>query len=43
MASHRSSSGGSGYYPLPPAFAEPAARLDPVHAAYVTGLFTAAN
>ena len=31
---------GVGYYPLPPLLAEPAARLDPVHAAYVTGLFT---
>ncbi len=30
---------GAGYYPLPPALAAPAARLDPVHAAYVTGLF----
>jgi SAM-dependent methyltransferase len=32
---------GAGYYPLPPALAAPAARLDPVHAAYVTGLFEA--
>jgi SAM-dependent methyltransferase len=32
---------GAGYYPLPPALAAPAARLDPVHAAYVTGLFAA--
>ena len=32
---------GAGYYPLPPAAAAAAARLDPVHAAYVTGLFEA--
>ena len=31
----------AGYYPLPPALARHAARLDPVHAAYVTGLFAA--
>lgn len=31
----------SGYYPLPPALAARAARIDPTHAAYVTGLFTA--
>ena len=30
---------GEGYYPLPPVLAGAAARLDPVHAAYVTGLF----
>jgi SAM-dependent methyltransferase len=34
---------GAGYYPLPPVFAGPAARLDPTHAAYVTGLFEAAG
>lgn len=33
---------GVGYYPLPPALARPAARADPVHAAYVTGIFAAA-
>ncbi len=32
---------GAGYYPLPPVLAGAAARLDPVHAAYVTGLFAA--
>ena len=32
---------GAGYYPLPHALAGAAARLDPVHAAYVTGLFAA--
>lgn len=32
---------GVGYYPLPPSLAAPAARLDPTHAAYVTGLFAA--
>ena len=31
---------GAGYSPLPPAAAALAARLDPAHAAYVTGLFT---
>lgn len=32
---------GAGYYPLPPSLARPAARFDPAHAAYVTGLFQA--
>lgn len=32
---------GAGYYPLPPALATHASRIDPVHAAYVTGLFAA--
>ena len=29
----------AGYYPLPPPLADRAARIDPLHAAYVTGLF----
>ena len=29
----------AGYYPLPTRLARPAARIDPLHAAYVTGLF----
>lgn len=33
----------AGYYPLPPALARHAARADPVHGAYVTGLFAAAG
>lgn len=34
---------GTGYYPLPPRLAAHAARIDPVHAAYVTGLFAASR
>jgi hypothetical protein len=33
----------AGYYPLPPVLAARAARLDPFHAAYMTGVFAASD